>query len=87
MAIGELTDEDAHLYGSIDKDRIFRWIMDVAARLAAKLTAVVVFPTPPFWLAIAITLFIVFYYHYISFVFFGVFINYFTYVLVFVYKL
>ena len=36
MAIGELTDEDAHLYGSIDKDRIFRWIMDVAARLAGK---------------------------------------------------
>ena len=37
MAIGELTDEDAHLYGSVDEDRIFRWIMDVAARLAAKL--------------------------------------------------
>ena len=36
MAIGELTDEDAHLYGSVDEDRIFRWIMDVAARLAAK---------------------------------------------------
>ena len=35
MAIGELTDEDAHLYGSVDEDRIFRWIMDVAARLAA----------------------------------------------------
>src|SRR5215471_4751516 len=29
-----------------------------AARLAARFTAVVVFPTPPFWLAIAMTLLI-----------------------------
>ena len=33
----------------------------VAARLEARFTAVVVFPTPPFWFAIAITLFPFFY--------------------------
>ena len=33
----------------------------VAVRLAARLIAVVVFPTPPFWFAIVITLFISFY--------------------------
>jgi hypothetical protein len=32
----------------------------VAARLAARFTAVVVLPTPPFWFAIAITLFMLF---------------------------
>ena len=50
---------------SINKTSLF-----VAERLDARLTAVVVFPTPPFWLAIAITLFIFCYLHYMSFIFF-----------------
>ena len=41
--------------GSRSISKTFRF---VATRLAAKLTAVVVFPTPPFWLAMAIILFI-----------------------------
>ena len=36
---------------------ISKTLLFVAERLAAKFTAVVVFPTPPFWLAMAIILF------------------------------
>src|SRR5207245_9099074 len=38
--------------GSASTNRVFR---SAVASEAARLTAVVVFPTPPFWLAIAIT--------------------------------
>jgi len=38
-----------------------RTFLFVAARLAARLTAVVVLPTPPFWLAMAMTLFNLFF--------------------------
>ena len=42
-------------WGSISIKRVF---LPVAAKLAARFTAVVVFPTPPFWFAMARVLFI-----------------------------
>ena len=42
---------------------IKRTFLFVAARLAARLTAVVVLPTPPFWFATVMILFILFHYN------------------------
>ena len=47
---------DAFPCGSMSKRRVF---FSRAAKLAAKFTAVVVLPTPPFWLHMAIILLII----------------------------